>query len=347
MERHLALDLTRGLAALGVAVYHWLLWNTGLKILSLGMFGVYLFFILSALTMAIVYSPTFGRGIDAAAAATFFRNRVARLLPLLALVASASWMLALYSGESASPAAAKAFLTGSGFFALGPPGFLSNSTGAWTLGIELIFYAFVPLTLLSIARISLRTLAAATLLLLLAQHIYLAVLKDLTGDAHWDRYTAPLTFAPFFALGFLVYRAAGERRPVFLGAALALLGAIAGFSLVWQGDLFRANGPFLLLTLLAGAAIYCANRAPVPKPLQGPSRFLGDISYALYLTHPFTYLVTGKLSDAVGAPPAAAFLLSVPAAMLVAYATFRLFERPARERLRGGRGPRPAVATLP
>jgi len=98
MRRHLALDLVRGLAAASVAVYHWLYYSRHLDVQSAGTFSVYMFFVLSAVAMALVYGPAFSKQISYADAADFFRNRAARLLPLLALVSLVSFAYSLYGG---------------------------------------------------------------------------------------------------------------------------------------------------------------------------------------------------------------------------------------------------------
>jgi peptidoglycan/LPS O-acetylase OafA/YrhL len=54
-DRNHGLDLLRGLAALGIATFHFLA-DVGVDIQSLGTFGVYVFFVLSGLTMMLVYA---------------------------------------------------------------------------------------------------------------------------------------------------------------------------------------------------------------------------------------------------------------------------------------------------
>src|SRR5437016_1429365 len=86
VARHYPLDLLRGLAALGVAAYHFLASSGGTELQSLGTFGVYLFFALSALTMMMVYSHVFSKAIAVADLKSFYWNRISRILPLLAIV---------------------------------------------------------------------------------------------------------------------------------------------------------------------------------------------------------------------------------------------------------------------
>jgi peptidoglycan/LPS O-acetylase OafA/YrhL len=79
------------------------------------------------------------------------------------------------------------------------PGFLSNSVGAWSLGIELAFYAVFPVIAM-LAR-SWRTVAVSAAVLIAGQHLLLW--KIATVPVFWDYYLSNLIFAPFFALGIL------------------------------------------------------------------------------------------------------------------------------------------------
>ncbi|MEO8270254.1 MAG: acyltransferase family protein, partial [Aureliella sp.] len=188
LERHHALDLVRGLAALRIATYHWFSWSAEIDVQSLGTFGVYLFFVLSALTMAMVYCPSYGSGLKVADMTSFYRNRIARLLPLLLAVALTSLCLALYAGQGSSIVAARAALTGSGLFALGLPGLLSNTTGAWSLGIEIVFYAVFPLLALAIPRVRIVTLSGITVGLMVAQQAFLWVIRPVSDPSLFWNY---------------------------------------------------------------------------------------------------------------------------------------------------------------
>jgi len=86
-DRHLPLDFLRGVAAFGIAVYHCLAWTKVVMVESLGRFGVYTFFILSALTMSMVYRREFSGKAVGPKLRAFYRNRLARIVPLLFVVA--------------------------------------------------------------------------------------------------------------------------------------------------------------------------------------------------------------------------------------------------------------------
>lgn len=64
MSKNLGLELLRGLCACAVAIYHFFYWHQNYLITSMGTFGVYVFFILSALVMMMRYSEVFSRGLS-------------------------------------------------------------------------------------------------------------------------------------------------------------------------------------------------------------------------------------------------------------------------------------------
>jgi peptidoglycan/LPS O-acetylase OafA/YrhL len=106
-------------------------------------------------------------------------------------------------------AATNAFLTGSGLFALQLPGYLSNVVGAWSLGIEIAFYAVFPIVCLLANNARLRTLLIVVATLIVAQQALLLLLQRMATEdptRFWHYYTTPLMFAPFFAAGIVVYR---------------------------------------------------------------------------------------------------------------------------------------------
>lgn len=329
LDRHYSLDLIRGLAACAVVTYHYLLWFQDVTVESLGTFSVYLFFVLSGLTMTMVYGRTFTDGITPADAARFYRKRFARLFPLLAAVSLAYLILAFRSPHFGE-LAVKTFLTASGLFSAHVPVFVSIGTGTWTLAIEVSFYAVFPLVAMAAMRASLGTLLFVVAFLLLGQNATLYLLRGLDGAALWQTYTMPLTFAPFFAIGVLLYSFGDRRIAGGLLAALAALGILLMASLAIPGELFKNHSAYLALTMLASAVIALAYRSVVPQWLRAGATFIGDISYALYLTHPLTYIVVLYASGHLGlsTPMQSAIFFSL--SVVVAYATFILLERPAR-----------------
>lgn len=341
LERNHGLDILRGLAALGIAAYHYLFMAHGIAVASLGTFGVYLFFMLSGLTMMMVYGPTFSSEISLADALRFYRNRIARILPLLCAVAAFHLVVAVLSQSSIRLIGGQiitSFLTGSGLFALHLPGYLSTVMGGWSLGIEIGFYAIFPVACLLASHAHLRTLIFVVSILVLAQQGVLLLLQRLATDdptRFWHYYTTPLMFAPFFALGVLVYRAGRRERMLLLFVGLGLAGVIAAYSSLTESSPLHSNLHYLVLTVLSTIALYSFYCMAVPQRLDRIASFLGNISYALYLTHPLVFTVIQRLSITLGLGPLWAAALYFVAAFAIAHLTFVLFEQPMRLVLRG------------
>jgi exopolysaccharide production protein ExoZ len=139
-----SLDWLRGLMAISIMVYHLTYWNYGTwnsdSILGrLGLYGVTIFFILSGLSMAMVYNRYI---IDFRTSLLFFMRRIFRIWPLLFL----SCFLVLFTIDGPK-ISWKAFLfTGTTLF-----GFIRPSvyivTGGWSIGNEMVYYAFTPLVI--------------------------------------------------------------------------------------------------------------------------------------------------------------------------------------------------------
>lgn len=347
--RHAALDLLRGLAAIGVMLYHWLDWRWAIQVQSLGTFGVYLFFILSAIAMMIAYGRSFGETLDPVALAAFLRNRAARLLPLLIATAAAMLAIVLLSGEFALAGSMldRTLLTGSGLMALGSPGYISTIGGGWSLGIEIAFYAVAPIAILLASRMRVAHGLLVLVILLTGQQLYLYSIAPITDPSrHWELFHLPIMFAPFFAMGFLIWRIGGDQRHVFLMPMLLCLAATLCLSLAFQGDLARSNAAFLVASALAAATVYMAYRTSLSPILERSARVVGDMSYALYLLHPVMFTLNTIATVQLGLGDAVRTLLDLAGTPIVAYLCFRWFERPLRDYLRANRAP-PPVATLP
>jgi peptidoglycan/LPS O-acetylase OafA/YrhL len=335
IERHHSLDALRGVAALSVAAYHYMSSNNIITLRSMGTFAVYTFFILSGLTMQMVYSRRFSASICPDDALSFYRNRVARIIPLLAMVAALN--LALSFRDADIDAIAKAFLTGSGLFALAAPGNLSNSAGAWSLGIEIGFYLVFPVACMVVANASLAALSVALALLICGQQALIVLLDQSMANTreHWPFYTAPMTFAPFFLIGMMMQRSRSVTSVRNFVLGLSLFAAALSASLFNDAEPSRSAPMFLLLSAMCAASVFMLYRSETPRALEPLAAFLGNISYSLYLTHPISFAAVAKLARLTHAPASMTLAASFVAALSVAYASFRLFERPMRALLRG------------
>jgi len=141
MNRLHNLDYLRGLAATGIMIFHYLSWTLNnfpseTFLARVGLYGVAIFYVLSGLTLYYVYynKMTFSKKY----LQSFFKKRVLRIFPLMWLVT----LLHIFLSNKV-PDFYILFLNLSGLF-----GFIKwdayFSTGVWSIGNELVFYAFFP-----------------------------------------------------------------------------------------------------------------------------------------------------------------------------------------------------------
>ncbi|MRI62380.1 acyltransferase, partial [Ornithobacterium rhinotracheale] len=139
------LDYLRGLCAFGIMLYHYLSWTKGdLSATTfmgrLGIYGVSIFYILSGLTLFYVYYDKMN--FCKQDIISFAKKRIFRIFPLLWLVTFCSIVI-----SRKIPDLFNLFLNLSGLF-----GFVRwtayFSAGVWSIGNELVFYAFFPFFIL-------------------------------------------------------------------------------------------------------------------------------------------------------------------------------------------------------
>ena len=331
--RNEGLDMLRGICAVAIAVYHYLAWDLDTVIQSMGSFSVYAFFILSAVTMMIAYAERFGSAITVVEIQKFYVARCARILPLLIVVSAASAALAIYDGSAIGLSISKFYMTATTLFALQQPGFVSNSAGAWSLGIESGFYVVFPILAIVAVQARLRSMAWFLLFIVSGQIALLFIVADKADPEHWDYYVSPLTFAPYFLIGLFIYRLAPRRTAANTVFALLGLLVLFTFSMVFPVDLFRVIPAHLFLMAVTSVAVYFAFASRLPLWAVPIAVFLGEISYALYLTHPFSSRLARWLVTQ-GLPVVLQPLTYGMIALLVAYATYRFFEHPMRQWIR-------------
>lgn len=327
-ERNLGLDLVRGICAAGVAGYHHTSWTYGIAIESIGAFAVYAFFILSATTMMLVYAPMFHEGITRQQAVTFYRNRAARIMPLLTLTSAITFLWLLSRGAPLWINWQKALLTATGAFSFGTPGLLSGVTGAWSLGIEIVFYAIFPVVALFTQSASVRSLAWFLLGALVAQHLAMSLLWSFDILQLWYNYATPLVFAPYIIMGIIIFRLEAGKSLRWLFVCIGALLLVFSFSIFSDVDLYRSSVWHLYLSILIGIMVWAAYRSEVPGMLGRLAIFLGEISYALYLTHFLANWLAGLVVGDEHRPQKS--LIFAVLAVAISYAVYVYFERPLR-----------------
>jgi peptidoglycan/LPS O-acetylase OafA/YrhL len=340
-RRSARIESLRAIAALAVLAGHIVVVsvpgqaedNLLYKVLFGGGLGVYFFF---GLTGYLLFWPFaqryFGDG-DAVDLGRYAANRALRILPLYYVVV----ITVLAFADNASLGVWARFLT---FTETTSALTAGNFVGpAWSLAIEVLFYALLPLLAFAIARLAAGSLNRALGIVLalgalsLACRVTTVYIPD-PADPLW-RFNLPSTFVFFVpGMAFALVRVWWERRgfrPEGRWWASAQLWFAASLVLWVPVLLISYHLDFLICLasfLAIGACVLTLRDGPLIAALDWrPLVAIGVASYSLYLWH---LPVTESLEDvfATHPGPGALALVAVPASIAVALLSYRAIESP-------------------
>ncbi|CAN5555841.1 hypothetical protein BH23CHL7_BH23CHL7_17700 [soil metagenome] len=343
----------RGLAVLLVVIFHAGLAAPG------GFIGVDVFFVISGfLITGLLLREREARGrIDLLA---FYARRVRRLLPAAVVVLAVSLPIAytLYApldrAEVLLDGAASALSVGNIRFAMAEGDYFNAITTPspflhfWSLGVEEQFYLVWPALLLFAAgglvaaRAIRLSVGAALAIVFVASLAASVVLTEMA--ASWAFYSLPTRAFELAAGGLIAVGAVAVARvPGIILAPLGWLGLIA---IIWSAFAFDAGMAFpgyiaLVPTLGTAALIAAGGRRFAPGALLSlePLRFVGRISYSLYLWH-WPILVLGGMALGFTEPGLAGGIALIGLSIAVATLSWAFVEEPFRSGL-------PAFASRP
>jgi peptidoglycan/LPS O-acetylase OafA/YrhL len=191
------------------------------------------------------------------------------------------------------------------------------------------FYLFFPLILLLMARTG---LVLGSMLLIIATGLFAAAFPGFLASFPEPAFLG-LKLQLFLA-GMLIMRARIDQKPRLLLPAIILAVIPIGSLPHWSELVVRVLLALVLIVALSdksSAPSLRAANALMERTLGGGGgRFLGDISYGVYLIHLPVLIVI--LSSLLGLPPfpraIAGFALAVLPVTLLAWLGFRLVEKP-------------------
>lgn len=287
-----SLDYLRGLMAFGIMVYHYYSWSgyefgTETFLGKIGIYGVSVFYVLSGLTLYIVYHEK----LTLRNTGNYFIKRIFRIFPLLWLSIALSVFVL---GRKADPT--MLFMNLSGLF-----GFFTHdkyiAIASWSIGNELVFYTLFPLVILLSRKTRLAPLLFFGISLALAVWFAFFMLSPhLTLKFQWSIYLNPLNQVVLFSGGVLAgHLFAGKKIPDKIGIALFGLAFVAFLFYPVESDQghivagwnriafvfisFAITVSFLILDFRTGKAGGLL------------LSMLGEASYSVYLLHPIVFFL--------------------------------------------------------
>ena len=334
-----SLDGLRGISILSVLGF-----NGNIPFLRGGFVGVDIFFVLSGFLITVLLVQEFQR-TSGIRLRDFYLRRAVRLLPALFVVmlASVAYALLFQADEKASLTLKGVLYTL--FYAANwaqvppnPPG-IGALSHAWSLSVEEQFYIVWPLMLITLLKLTAKSLALSILAFLIGISIFLNVwfwhehvpfLRMYFGT---DTRANEILIGCFAALvlcwGLLQHT--NRLKWVLHSAAVASLAALFfAFFGFRHNEWFVYNGGFAVVSIIT--AILIADLVLFPSLISrcfefAPLVWIGKISYGLYLWH-FPILEASKKLFEGRMSYFLYTLTGMVVSLLVATASYYLLERP-------------------
>ena len=380
--RLLALDGLRGLAALVVVVHHalltwqvladqyfvtdpdsvsWWITFTPLHLAWAGTEAVMVFFVLSGLVLAL---PFLGGGTGLARWRGYYGRRLVRLyVPVVASLALAALLVSAFPrvpgpttswwfNAHAVPVDATTLLRDA--VLLLDMSWIHPSL--WSLKYEVLFSLLLPLYVLAARRFAHRPA------LLIGTLLALAGIGTFVGSA-------TLAWLPVFGVGVtmaasrerlheLGRRIGSSRRPVAAWSSLAVVAVLLLLAEWWGRAVYPPTATVLALArpaAVCGAALVCflAMACPAVANLcvRRPVRWLGTVSFSLYLVHEPILVSVSSMVGGSKRGVVVTLVVGIGLSLLAAAAFHRLVELPSQrmaravgDRLQHRSGPRASVS---
>jgi len=329
-----SLDWLRGLMAISIMVYH----LTGLLFTStdsssllgrLGIYAVSIFFIISGLSMALVYSRFIS---NSATSFSFYIRRIFRIWPLLWVCI---FLITLPNVVSNKPIdVLQIILNMTTLFGFTKPEYYMNA-GAWSIGNEMVYYALTPMILMIYNPKKILGDAITILCLLLTCYFAFFLLDGADSLSNqWKTYIHPFNNLFLYLAGISIYYNLKDVNfKVWISPILFLSCLFFFLFYPVAGDQIRiVTGvnrlSFLFFSVLIVVAFYKFTAYQnIHKLISYPLEQFGIATYGVYLYHPIVAKYLIGFMDRLGFHHSiilflAAFILTICLALL----SFNFFE---------------------
>lgn len=320
-----SLDYLRGLMALGIMIYHYLTWTFSPfdsdSLLGItGVYGVSIFYILSGLTLYHIYSKT----LTFKNTYSFFIKRIFRILPLLWLSIALNIFLLNKSYDSL-----KIFLNVSGLFS-----FFDHdnyiSTGAWSIGNEVVFYSIFP----AIIILSKWKSYAVEFFFIISSciAIYFAFFKLNSSESlgsQWSLYINPFNQMFLFNGGILIGKYFSNKKNNLVAFLLLVFCSLFLLFFPVEGNKINIvtdfNRVYFSIISFSITVAFLISDLKSLKVMDWLFSKLGHISYSVYLMHAVVFWYVNGLINRKNEPEIF-LLVCVFATIIISWLSYQYFE---------------------
>ncbi|WP_439851476.1 acyltransferase family protein [Pseudomonas syringae] len=343
MERLYSLQGLRGVAVLGVVLFHMMSVESKFSggdillppLLDFFQLGVDLFFVISGFVMVIVSRGRFQSSVEVQ---RFLFNRLSRIYPTYWLYFFITLAVYLVQPGMVNSGHGSSNLLMS--FLLLPNDKVLLVMVAWSLLFELWFYVVFSGLLLFRERLLPSLLGIWALVIIVFNA--LADWQDYSSALKIILHPYSLEFIIGAALALFFYGRHSARLPTLAVYALLGAGLLPGIALIGYYRLYDSQGlaRMLLVGSVFGVLVLTLALLERRKRLSVPGALVvvGDMSYTVYLSHLLVLGVIGRIWSLVGAWPESYLdnllfaLLMMAAAICYGWVGYRCFEKPVLDR---------------
>jgi peptidoglycan/LPS O-acetylase OafA/YrhL len=340
MKRVESLDYLRGAMAVSVMLYHYISWSFetlgGETFLGkLGVYAVSIFYILSGLSLAIVYDNRITKTSDIF---SFLIKRIFRIFPLFWLAVTASlflkYLVSVVGNTDFEVSFYTIFLNYSLLF-----GFFEHtaylSIGAWSIGNEMVFYSIFPVVFFLNRKKSF-VLPLVIIFCFMIGFYFSSILlsSDEPLSKQWAVYINPFNQIFLFMAGVAIGKWGSllKAMPTRYGWALLGITTLLFVFFPAHGDKVQiVTGAerwfFSILSISLVLLLFVLN----PKLSSWRHKifsFLGQGCYSIYLLHPIVAIPVVFVFAKVGVEKPYAYSVSVFLTLGLSWVTFKYIESP-------------------
>ena len=333
-ERIESLDWLRGLMAISIMAHH----LTGLLFFTpdsssllgrLGIYAVSIFFIISGLSMALVYSRFI---TNTATSISFFIRRIFRIWPLLWVCIFLITIPNMVPNKPVNVLQIIANMTT--LFGFIKPDYYMNA-GAWSIGNEMVYYALTPLILIIYNRNKFFGDLMTIICLLISCYFAFSLLNGTESlSDQWATYINPFNNLFLYIAGIYIYYNLKDidfktwMSPILFISCLLffIFYPVTGDQIRIVTGLNRLL--FLFFSVLMVVAFYKFTRyRNVHKIIRYPLEKFGIATYGVYLLHPIVAMYLTGITQRLGYHNSIIiFLAAIILTIVMALLSFNLFE---------------------